>query len=90
MPSASAARFDGFCGKGPEVKLGNTFRAIAEIIAVLAASWALLVSPLMLFGAHGVSSDHDKSLGKICLLGSIVIFAGIWRIEKKYPWAKNQ
>jgi len=72
------------------VKLGNTFRAITEIIAAVAASWALLVSPLMLVGAHGVSSDHDRSLGKICLFGSIAIFAGIWWIEKKRPWVKNQ
>jgi hypothetical protein len=46
------------------MKLGNTLRAIIVTIAAGAASWALLVSPLMLFGVHGVSSDHDKSLGK--------------------------
>jgi hypothetical protein len=72
------------------MKLRKTFRAVFETIAAIAALWALLVSSLMLIGTHGISSNHDRFLGKICLLGSIGTLMGIWWIEKKYPWAKEQ
>jgi hypothetical protein len=71
------------------MKLGSTFRAVFEIMAGIAAAWALLVSPLMLIGTHGVSSDHDKSLGRICMFGGVLILIGIVWIEKKYPWPKE-
>ena len=72
------------------MRLVNTLRAISEVTAATAALWALLVSPLMLFGVHGVSSEHDKSLGKVCLLGGILVLIAIWWIEKKYPWTREQ
>jgi hypothetical protein len=64
------------------MKLGSAFRGVFEIVAGFAALWALLVSPLMLIGTHGVSSDHDKSLGRICLFGGVLILFGILWIEK--------
>jgi hypothetical protein len=71
------------------MRLVNTFRAISEVTAATAALWALAASPLMLFGVHGVSSDHDKSLGKVCLLGGIVVLIGIWWIEKNIPGQRS-
>jgi hypothetical protein len=71
------------------MRLVNTFRAISQVTAATAALWALAASPLMLFGVHGVSSDHDKSLGKVCLLGGIVFSSEFGGLRKNIPGQRS-